>query len=112
MATTAASGTGPEFWRAAGREKNGDATLEAVLKRIAINDEVLVAGASGAHLVASGRMFTIRRLRRAMPGRRLRPLPTLILYSAIDRPISPSFEQRSHLRGRQVRHARHVVRGR
>ena len=33
-------------WRPAGREGAGNAALQAVLKQVAINDEVLVAGAS------------------------------------------------------------------
>ena len=32
-------------WTSKGREGDGDAALQAVLKRVAINDEVLVAGA-------------------------------------------------------------------
>lgn len=34
------------IWRPAGREGAGNAALQAVLKQVAINDEVLVAGAS------------------------------------------------------------------
>ena len=38
-------------WRPAEREGQGDAELQAVLKRVAINDEVLVAGVSSVGVV-------------------------------------------------------------
>ena len=48
-------------WRPAEREGKGDAELQAVLKRVAINDEVLVAGARAAVVNA------LQRLQRSLP---------------------------------------------
>ena len=75
-------------WRPAGREGSGNAELQAVLKRVAINDEVLVAGASEA-------------------------LPVLAPLLNADRDAGArSLKQRADHSRRHVRHAGHVGRER
>ena len=57
---TLANAPSAGFWTSRGREKDGDATLQAVLQRVAINDEVLVAGATHSFCFYTSIFFSLK----------------------------------------------------